>query len=51
MAKVQWTEGVRRVTVDRQNWTITFFYDASRTDAARLQAALDTATDEVESTH
>ncbi len=48
---MQRAPGVNRIRVDRDSWNITIWYDPGATDPARLSAAIDAATDEVESRH
>ena len=45
MAQVQKLEGVERVTIARESWTLAVRYDPARVDVARIQAVIDAAAD------
>jgi hypothetical protein len=51
VAKLGKATGVNRSRIDRDTWLITVWYDPRLTDRVKLQAALDKATAEVDSTH
>lgn len=45
------TEGISRITIDRDNWTMTVRYDPDRITVEGIQRALDAATDAVDAEH